>query len=106
LDDGDLHARTGEPRGERRSGLPGPDDDGIELLHDTASYLQLRSGRLPELAHVVGDIGIGVDWWKMTPSSGSNSPSHGAAATVRRVSAYPASQRARIPDALKSMSLV
>ena len=41
---------------------------------------------------------------KMTPSSGSNSPSHGALAISRRVFSYPASQRLRMPDGLKSTS--
>ena len=32
LDDGNLHARAGQPRGQRRASLPGTDDDGVEAL--------------------------------------------------------------------------
>ncbi|CBJ35683.1 hypothethical protein (plasmid) [Ralstonia solanacearum PSI07] len=36
LDDGHPHARAGQPRGQRRAGLPGADDDGVEALRHGA----------------------------------------------------------------------
>ena len=36
LDDGDTLARAGEPMRERRAGLAGADDDGVEFRHGTS----------------------------------------------------------------------
>ena len=40
LDERDRHAGAGQPAGERRSGLAGPDDDGVEALHGSAAIMR------------------------------------------------------------------
>ena len=47
LDDGDRHFGPGEPIGERRAGLPGPDDDRIEPVGHRALPYSAASSRRP-----------------------------------------------------------
>src|SRR5581483_2348193 len=40
FDDRHLHAGGGEPAGQRRTGLAGPDDDGVQRLHELAATIR------------------------------------------------------------------
>ncbi len=108
LEDRRLAARRREPHGQRRTCLPGADDDRVEALGHASTPSPVRGPAAPQRAprYAVARRPLETGSWITTPSIGSTGAVHGARSTMRFVSAYPACQRARMPAGVKSMSFV
>src|SRR5205823_11570001 len=101
--------------GERRTGLPRADDDRVVFLRhlsllsaacvDAEGPVYLVFPAKPSTPAASSCPGVAVISCITTPSVGSTARRQGAKPMTRRVSSYPARQRARMPAGVKSMSL-
>src|SRR5215471_6731693 len=103
LDDGNVSPAIDKTLCKRWARLAGSDDDCVIALHWLPRHFTAYAEEVCySAASMISDRGS----CRTTPSCESNSPFQGAWSSARMVFAYPASQRMRMLEGLKSTSLV